>query len=45
MEHWGLTNDQGYTETIETTSPEKIAVHFIFADTDGQSIEREGLLP
>lgn len=45
VQHGGLTDAQGYTEEIETTEPEQIAVHFMFADADGQTIDREDLLP
>jgi uncharacterized Zn-binding protein involved in type VI secretion len=44
-QHGGLTDAQGYTEVIETSTPEQVAVHFMFADPDGQAIDREDLLP
>jgi uncharacterized Zn-binding protein involved in type VI secretion len=45
VQHGGLTDAQGYTEIIETEAPEQVAVHFMFADPDGQTIDREDLLP
>ncbi len=41
----GVTDAQGYTKPIETTAPEQIAVHFMFADAGGRTIDREDLLP
>ena len=45
VRHGGLTDAQGYTEIIETEAPEQVAVHFMFADPNGQTIDREDLLP
>lgn len=41
----GITDAQGFTKAIEATAPERIAVHFMFADADGKTIDREDLLP
>lgn len=41
----GRTDAQGYTQPIDATSPERVAVHFMFADSNGQTIDREELLP
>ena len=39
----GITDGQGFTEVIETTQPEQIGVHFVFASPKGDTIEREDL--
>ena len=44
-QHGGLTDAEGYTKTIDASAPEHVAVHFMFADPDGQTIDREELLP
>ncbi|WP_089399869.1 hypothetical protein [Noviherbaspirillum humi] len=31
MQHGGVTDGEGFTEVIETTRPEQIAVHFVKA--------------
>ncbi len=41
----GSTDAQGYTDAIDTASPEQVAVHFLFADLSGAPISREDLLP
>lgn len=42
-QHGGITDRDGFTETIETTRPEQIAVHFMFKSPKGDNIEREEL--
>lgn len=42
-QHGGITDRDGFTEVIETTRPEQIAVHFIFKSPKGDNIEREDL--
>lgn len=44
-QHGGSTDAQGYTQAVETDDPEQLAVHFMFADADGTTIDREDLLP
>lgn len=41
--HGGITDREGFTELIETTRPEQIAVHFMFKSPKGDNIEREDL--
>lgn len=43
VQHGGLTDAEGFTETIETAKPEQIAVHFMFKSPKGDNIEREKL--
>lgn len=38
--HGGITDSEGYTEVIETTRPEQIAVHFMFQSPKGDRIDR-----
>lgn len=38
--HGGITDFEGYTEVIETTHPEQVAVHFIFKSPKGGHIDR-----
>ena len=38
--HGGITDSEGYTEVVETTRPEQIAVHFIFKSPSGDYIDR-----
>jgi uncharacterized Zn-binding protein involved in type VI secretion len=45
VQHGGLTDSGGYTEPIDTDEPERIAVHFMFANPDGRTIDKEELLP
>lgn len=42
-QHGGLTDREGYTETIETNQKEQIAVHFAFKSPVGKFIDREDL--
>lgn len=44
-EHAGVTDVQGFTEPIEAIDPEQVAVHFMFVDVDGNTIDRKDLLP
>lgn len=44
-QHGGLTDAQGYTQAVETDDPEQLAVHFMFANVEGTTINREDLLP
>lgn len=39
--HGGITDKEGYTETIETMWPEQIAVHFVFQSPKGDNISRD----
>ena len=41
--HGGITDSDGYTEVIETTRPEEIAVHFMFESPKGDRIDRQEL--
>lgn len=45
VQHGGLTDAQGYTQTIEALATEQVAVHFMFVDAGGKTIDREDLLP
>jgi uncharacterized Zn-binding protein involved in type VI secretion len=42
-QHGGLTDRQGFTETVETAQKEQIAVHFSFKSSTGTFIDREDL--
>ncbi|MBD5804409.1 hypothetical protein AZOA_38520 [Azoarcus sp. Aa7] len=42
-QHGGVTDREGFTEVVETTRPEQIAVHFMFKYPKGDNIEREDL--
>jgi uncharacterized Zn-binding protein involved in type VI secretion len=43
VQHGGITNQEGFTETIETEHQEQIAVHFAFTSPLGGVIDREDL--
>lgn len=43
VQHGGITDREGFTEVIETTRPEQIAVHFMFKSPKGDNIEHEEL--
>lgn len=43
-QHGGVTDREGFTEVIETTQPEHIAVHFMFKSPKGENIDREDLV-
>lgn len=40
----GITDGDGYTLSIETAAPEKLAVHFVFMSPIGNKISREDLI-
>lgn len=41
VQHGGITDNEGFTEIIQTTRPEQISVHFMFKTAKGDTIERE----
>lgn len=43
-QHGGITDQEGFTEIIETRKPEQIGVHFMFKSPKGENIEREDLV-
>lgn len=42
-QHGGITDKNGFTETIVASQSEKIGVHFMFKSSNGENIEREDL--
>lgn len=42
-EHGGVADAEGFTEVVETTRPESIAVHFMFKSPKGEQIDRKEL--
>jgi len=42
-QHGGITDQEGFTEIVETLVPEQIGVHFMFKASNGETIDQKDL--